>query len=162
MSKTPLLIAAGAGAVLALAAAAPAQADEPIAGLPLSSETSLSDALGEDIALRLGETPANPLAPARAADVVGGASAGAVTGAGLRVDGAALFDGTELFALVLEDEWASLPVEGDLALPSEETGAVVAGGSVADAAAVVDAAARVAPTGAVDGDPGDAPSADRR
>ncbi|MCJ1672346.1 MULTISPECIES: hypothetical protein [unclassified Rathayibacter] len=162
MSKTSLLIAAGAGAVLALAAAAPAHADEPIAGLPLSTETSLSDVLGDAVALRLGETPANLLAPARAADVVEGASAGAVTGAGPRVDGAALFDGIERFTLVLEDEWASVPVEGDLVLPAEETSPVVAGGAVAEAAPVVDVAARVVPTGAVDGDPGDAPSADRR
>ena len=47
--------------------------------------------------------------------------------------------------LVLEDEWSSLAVEGDVALPSDPAGSVVAGGVSADVAALIDAAALPAP-----------------
>ncbi|NQX06339.1 hypothetical protein HQQ82_16130 [Rathayibacter sp. VKM Ac-2856] len=47
--------------------------------------------------------------------------------------------------LVLEGEWSSLAVEGDVELPSDPAGSVVAGGASTDVAALIDAAALPAP-----------------
>ncbi|QHC58161.1 hypothetical protein [Rathayibacter sp. VKM Ac-2760] len=141
MSKTSLVLTAVcAGAALAVAAASPAQAQDLSAGPALSPESSLSDALGEDDSLPLGETPADPLVTGAASAVVR-----------LQVDGAALFDGgpaavlvaeeadaSEQAEVVLEDETASVVLDGDVALPADPALFLVDGGAAAPAPVAAD------------------------